>query len=446
MTRKASYLLIIVLLLLSSCRPQAEFPPQEESIETWGDLFRGFWNRMNTQYVFWNLDSPGSEWDGVYDEYAPLFDAIKGQIWVDEAATDKALRYFYQIVKELSDCHYSLSFYENKEDEDPIFSFSKYYYNLLLSSGHDDEEIYGFFKSRNTQDVSGLRDTIATVLSDSFGLSLSPGFSGFTQPKAYLSECYVFTSPGDQTTCYAVGKTEDGIIYIGLSDFTLSLFLTGIGGEELTAAAAGVVDTWKAWIKDYLSGNGDDIKGIVVDLRGNSGGFNTEIPMYWSCLLAEDAYICDYRGKDGMNRTDYGPWVKYIVQHDEETTRPFDKPIAVLTNKATISNGEITTMLFKALRDYYGFRTASFGEATAGGLGTANSSPDGNIYEVFDPYPFNAGQFNLGYASCSTQNRHARYRNGDIYENRGIEPDYPVEEGGEVDSVLSRALDWIRSN
>ena len=210
MTRKASYLLIIVLLLLSSCRPQAEFPPQE-AIETWGDLFRGFWSRMNTQYVFWNLDSPGSEWDGVYDEYAPLFDAIEGQIWVDEAATDKALRYFYQIVKELSDCHYSLSFYENKEDEEPIFSFSKYYYNLLLSSGHDDEEIYGFFKSGNTPDVSGLRDTIATVLSDSFGLSLSPGFSGFTQPKAYLSECYVFTSPGDQTTCYAVGKTEDGI-------------------------------------------------------------------------------------------------------------------------------------------------------------------------------------------------------------------------------------------
>ena len=110
MTRKIPYLLIIIVLLLSSCRPQAEFHIQEEPIETWGDLFRGFWEKMNTQYVFWNLDSPGGEWDGIYDEYAPLFDAIEGPIWGDEAATDKALRYFYQVVKDLSDCHYSQTF------------------------------------------------------------------------------------------------------------------------------------------------------------------------------------------------------------------------------------------------------------------------------------------------------------------------------------------------
>ena len=446
MIRKAFHLIIMIVLLLSSCRPQAEISSQETDIETWGDLFRNFWDKMNMQYVFWDLDSPQGEWDDVYDEYSLLFDAIDGGIGESEDSTDKACRYFYDIVKKLSDCHYSLKIYDGGNEE-PVLTFSKYFYNLLHSSGYDDETIYGFFRTGNVPEVSDLRKTIESVITDSFGMaSLPAGFSGYIQPRSYLSECYVFTSPGEASNCYALGRTEDGILYIGLSDFSFTLYLTGIGSEALTDAVSDFISTWQSWIQDYLAGTGEEIKGIVVDLRGNTGGFNADIPTLWSYLIAEDVHICDYRGKDGMNRTDYGPWVKYIVKHDENTKRNFDKPIAVLTNKATISNGEISTLFFKALGDYYGFDIASFGEATAGGLGTANSSLDGNIHELFDPYPFNAGQFNIGYAACTTQNRYARYRNGEVDENRGIEPDYPVEESRAGDNVLSSALDWIRGN
>lgn len=446
MRRISSAILIIFVLLAASCRPQAEISTEEAVIETWADLFTSFWDKMNTQYVFWDLDSPGGEWDYVYFEYLPKFRSLKGLIGESEEETDTALRYFYDILSDLSDCHYSLRI--NDGGKAPVLTFSKYHQNLLSLSGHSDEDIFSIFRSGSLPEISDLRKTIGTVLSDSFGVSIdtaAPFFSGEVSPSSYLSLCHVFALP-EANAYYVLGKTEDEILYIGLSDFNMALFRSGISGEEVRKGIEDFISIWRGFIQDYLAGEGAEIKGLVVDLRGNTGGYNSDIPLLWNCLIAEDVHICDYRSKDGMNRTDYGPWVKYIVQHDENTKRNFDMPIAVLANKATISNGEIFAMFFKALGDYYGFCTASFGEATAGGLGTANSSPDGNIYEFFDPYVFNAGQFNIGSAVCQTQSMHARYRNGEIYENIGISPDYPVAEDGAGDAVLSNALSWIRKD
>ena len=105
MRRISSAILIIFVLLAASCRPQVEISTEEAFIETWADLFTSFWDKMNTQYVFWDLDSPGGEWDDVYFEYLPKFISLKGLIGESEEETDTALRYFYDILSDLSDCH-----------------------------------------------------------------------------------------------------------------------------------------------------------------------------------------------------------------------------------------------------------------------------------------------------------------------------------------------------
>ena len=76
MRRISSAILILFVLLVVSCRPQAEISTEEAVIETWADLFTSFWEKMNTQYVFWDLDSPGGEWDDVYSGYLPKFSSL----------------------------------------------------------------------------------------------------------------------------------------------------------------------------------------------------------------------------------------------------------------------------------------------------------------------------------------------------------------------------------
>ena len=444
MIRKALAFTLIILALLCSCRPQpAELDRGTVEEPIWSNLFDAYWKKMNTNYIFWLLDSPDDEWERIYDEYMPRFKALDGIIGESKESTDLAFSYFFEISKELSDLHYSL--YINATDD--YFFFSKYEYALMHAEGYTDDEILRAFRDGETLSISkNVSTTMDSILHDSFGISLDSGrpeFLSHEEPSQYLKECYVFSYP-DYGNCYILGKTSDNILYLGLSDFLFSEFLYVLPDSEAREGAEKFLKLWKTAIEDYLSNSGEDIKGIVIDLRGNTGGYNSDIHLLWNCLFTENLHILDTRAKDGMNRLDYGPWVKYRVQGEAE--RDFDKPIALITDKGTVSNGEVTVLLFKALHDCYGFDVSTFGGTTAGGLGTAITDSDpNNISDNEDPYILNAGQFNLGYyIICTTQNRHARYRNGEIYEGQGIEPDVFVDMTGSSDTRLEAALNWIR--
>ena len=436
MIRKAlAFLSILFVFLLASCRPQAEFPPSVSHQPLWEEFFQGFWDKMNAQYAFWYLDSPDDEWNSVYEEYMPQFIDLEGIIGESSETTDLACRYFYDIVKNLSDCHYSLRV---TDGESWRLVFSKYMYNLLLDNGYTDDEIFSFFTEGNQPTLYELTERIDSILKDTFKVNISGETLGQVTPGAYLAECNVIYKPGKTyDSCYIFGRTSDNILYLGLSDFCFSDYMNEREAQEF-------ISLWRTAIEDYLSGEaGKDINGIIIDLRGNTGGYNADLPLFWNCLFSEDVYFADTLGKDGMNRLDYGPWVKYIIHGGENTSRDFDKPIAVLINKGTVSNGEISTLLFMALRDYYGFNVSVFGEDSAGGLGTAFIDNNDNQISPFeDPYVFNAGQFNIGYIVGATQNRSTRYRNGEVYENTGITPDTMTEAGN---ATLDAALKWIRA-
>lgn len=103
-------------------------------------------------------------------------------------------------------------------------------------SGYSDEDIFSIFRSGFLPAITDLRKTIGAVLSDSFGVSIdtaAPFFSGEVYSSSYLSWCHVFALP-EANAYYVLGKTEDGILYIGLSDFSMALFRSGISGEEVS--------------------------------------------------------------------------------------------------------------------------------------------------------------------------------------------------------------------
>ena len=452
------YLFILLLSLLISCRPQPDVQSFTAPDNSWASLFRLYWEEMNRNYLFWDLDSPGKEWDDVYEHYMPLFEAIEGNVGDSEAADEEGYRLFYDISKNLSDGHYSFLLAGSDMHYVP---FSIYKYRLLREEGRSDDEIIRALREKDDSllESTDYSENALSILSTSFGVNIAAGsasvYSGPVEASGYLEDCYIFyvVSKGSDTpSLFFIGRTEDDILYITLSGFDLYPYLTS-GSREIRTAAGAFLAEWKGRIQGYLSGRGEDIKGLVIDLRGNPGGYNIDINTLWGCLLDDDLYIMDYRSKDGMNRTDYGPWTKYIVHADPGTGRKFDRPVAVITNKATISNGEVSALLFMAMRDYSGSDVALFGGTTAGGLGTAFR--DNNqlvVNENEDPYVFNGGQFAIGNAMIvTTQSREARYRDGRKFEGIGIEPDYTIERGqpsspaaGRGDLRLDAAFAWIR--
>ena len=436
-------ILSAILVLLSSCRVQPDIETPQSEISSWEDIFISYWENMNTNYIFWNIDSPEGEWDMVYDEYLPLFRDL-GSVF-DENTLSQATEYFYQImIDELSDFHYSFSLGN--------YFVSRPFVEMLHNRGYGYSEIFEMIAADTFYDKA-ISDTdysenAASILSTSAGLSLPlesrrSVFMEVNAP-AYFEKLYVlqlYSSADGSYTYYAFGKTNDDIAYIVLSGFNLL-------PDSSDPAVEQFINTWRSMIQGYLNGTGENIDGLIIDMRGNTGGYNLDINLLWSVLFPADKYIADYFAKDGMNRNDYGPSLKYIVHGNPETSRDFDKPIAVLTNNATVSNGEITVLMAKALKDYYGFRTASFGRTTCGGFGTSYENEDWySITENEDPYIFNAGQFQVGdILFVKTPSRQGRYRNGTTYEGIGIEPDYPVENRLALgaDTCIDAALEWIR--
>ena len=132
------YLFILLLSLLISCRPQPDVQSFTAPDNSWASLFRLYWEEMNRNYLFWDLDSPGKEWDDVYEHYMPLFEAIEGNVGDSEAADEEGYRLFYDISKNLSDGHYSFLLAGSDMHYVP---FSIYKYRLLREEGRSDDEI-----------------------------------------------------------------------------------------------------------------------------------------------------------------------------------------------------------------------------------------------------------------------------------------------------------------
>ena len=114
-----------------------------------------------------------------------------------------------------------------------------------------------------------------------------------------------------------------------------------------------------------------------------------------------------------------------------------DIPITILINSGTFSNGEISTLFFKALQDA-GRNVSIIGTTSGGGLGS-------NISNEY----FNAGQFSISpnIVLVRTPSVEHAYIDGSVVENVGIIPD-SIETGvisSSGDPKLDKAFQYIRT-
>lgn len=170
--------------------------------------------------------------------------------------------------------------------------------------------------------------------------------------------------------------------------------------------------------EDFIHENRDKIKGVVLDLRGNTGGDMGPMATAVSSLLPDgELMYYHYRSydvpvtlKDGVI-SNAGTGGKSLYPDEK-----LKVPVAILTDGMTASSGEALTLCFRGLEN-----VKTFGAPTAG-YTSVNM-----LYSLYD-----GAQMYLTVAFDKA-------RTGEVFEETRIEPDVAT------DSPLEAALEWLRS-
>lgn len=170
--------------------------------------------------------------------------------------------------------------------------------------------------------------------------------------------------------------------------------------------------------EDFIHENRNKINGVVLDLRGNTGGDMGPMATAVSSLLPDgELMYYHYRSydvpvtlKDGVI-SNAGTGGKSLYPDEK-----LKVPVAILTDDMTASSGEALTLCFRELEN-----TRTFGAPTAG-YTSVNM-----LYNLYD-----GAQLYLTVAFDKA-------RTGEIFKETSIEPDVAT------DSPLKAALEWLRS-
>ena len=170
--------------------------------------------------------------------------------------------------------------------------------------------------------------------------------------------------------------------------------------------------------EDFIHENRDKIKGVVLDLRGNTGGDMGPMATAVSSLLPDGELVYyHYRSYDVPVTLKNG--VVSNAGTGGKSLYPEEKlnvPVAILTDDMTASSGEALSLCFRGLEN-----TRTFGAPTAG-YTSVNM-----LYNMYD-----GAQMYLTVAFDKA-------RTGEIFKETPIEPDVAT------DSPLEAALEWLRS-
>ena len=419
---------LAMLLGASACRDNNTlvFDPEDKSyVASMGKSLEGqfhyLWNGINNSYVFWEYDP--LDWDCVYSTFAPRFRELDEQAIHGKAVTNEDVR---KLMEE---------------------SFGK-----LL----DRHMVVGMINVHNPEKD---RQNVSVNISD-LDIKSRPDY----HPSTEVDSSYVPTSKIYHLLNYRQGTRYDVSNLVAASEFAeistwfaFSCVLNGdipylhmsqflFSGITHTAEMASVFQNFFNNVK-RLKALGM-LKGVVLDYRGNGGGFAIDLDIFPGMFIDEPELICRFKTKTGLGRYDYGTWIYRYMQPARESIRikNFNAPLVVLQDMFTGSMGEISAYAVSRLP--FGH---TIGENTAGGLGTLFD--DG--FDIYHTGGFNVNnRWNQPFVYCATYCSNYQNEKTGEWECRegkgGFAPDeyVPLDtiafNSYDHDNQLDAALDYIK--
>ena len=397
-------LVLSVSTLLFSCReenPAVLNPQDEKTFTSWDDVFESFWNGMNYSYAFWDVDP--TDWDAVYREYKPRFQNLKFHNSQD-SATVKEL--FTKMTENIIDHHFNISLWDEN---------GQVYEQIRPGSQEVTKRNY-YHENFSEQDL------INTIVAN--------------KEKGRIKYASI-SGTGNYMNIYSY-CIDNSIVYLRLTSFAI---YSNLDNPDL-------IDTIQNFF--HLIGTTPDLKGIVIDTRGNGGGILNDMYFILSPLITKEVTFGYTRTKNGMGRLDYTPWSPMILYPIDmaggyftgiEKKFPTVKrnleniPIVALADVNSVSMGEITPMAICA------FPNGCFvGERTWGAHGPLN----GNLNDSY------AGTFENSAFRVYTSTSLTKNLDGNIYEGIGLTPDIEAlyneaEFLNGNDTQLERAIQYINT-
>ena len=399
--------LIGFMSALTSCRDNGDDlidPNKYPQPYTLTGQFEAIWTGINQNYVFWEIDPV--DWDDVYARYHPRFEALDRQ---ESVSTEDLQALYEEICGQLVDNHMVVKLLNLKAPDDETNKIVAVRPGILRLNKRENQNDGVWLK-----DLQACRDKMKE--------------SGrITHDMEYSSEL-----PSAELLHMLTYVVDEDVLYLGPGSFYV---ISNLDNPDVYA----VYDTY---IRQLLFN--DDIKGVIVDLRGNGGGMLWDMFTILGPLLKEPCHVLDSKTKMGTGRLDYGEWTPFIAEamtqrqiaemmkwEEEmpESTSIGDRQLVVLVNRFSASMSEMTALGAKKLP----YATV-IGEQTFGATGPLTSDTHISFSGQFGDYDLQA----LPYAVI-TSTWLARTTDGAFVEGVGIVPDITVPL--DCDKLASQHID-----
>ncbi len=177
---------------------------------------------------------------------------------------------------------------------------------------------------------------------------------------------------------------------------------------------------------DEILSQWKNMKGIIIDVRWNSGGNSTNAETV-AGRFADQSRVYSYRRqKIGPGKDNFSSWKSLSIE--PKGSYQFLKPVVVLTSRATSSAAEMFVMAMQVLP-----HVTIVGDTTGGGVGNPvfRELPNGWTYRLSTEIEADA--------------------QGRIIEGVGVFPDVPVvtsaaDSANGIDRMMEKGIDIINNS
>jgi carboxyl-terminal processing protease len=285
--------------LFSSCKKNPAIPSANNTSGTFSGIFEDFWNKMNVNYVYWDIDT--TNWDSTYYIYKPLFEKLDIN---NNNDINTSVGYFRQMTSGIKDAHYTINFIPA--------SIS----NTFLYPALERKLMSNDFHSPYPYQV------IDTNYLD----------------KGFISTGYA-TSDSERLSvlCGTIHKT---ILYFSCNRFSLQ--------EAFQSPTNNGVKTALQYFFDEIQNQISNLKGIIIDVRNNAGGNINDLNFFAGHLIGSPLEFGYTRYKRGNGRLAYTPWISANIL-PQPGGKAIHIPVVALADNYTISLAEAVTMIIHAL-------------------------------------------------------------------------------------------------
>ncbi len=188
--------------------------------------------------------------------------------------------------------------------------------------------------------------------------------------------------------------------------------------------------------KDEMTGDDkvtkDNITGVIIDLRGNGGGYVSFLSTIWGVFFQNPTQFGYIRYKAGYSRLEYTPWIGFSITdgyvNKDLKENMYSGRVAVLVNGFSVSCSEISCVIAKLLPN-----SRIIGHTTFGGT-----------CALSDRTIFNSGPFTSEHLSIYTTTYQFVDMSHESFEIVGIKPDETTSLNPTKDCAYIAAVEWVK--